>query len=182
MGSWRHCNVLSAPSWPSDASCLISILMVLPAGWSTDLDCSSKCSLALADWDKTVARSWNKNKKTDVHAGQRGWANNRCRHTVRLYYFYYLLQLSILYIMDQSISCPRRHLISFWPPIVQHTVFFISNVYSPRAPPKMWPASCLQTDVPSLYSLSVQDTVFPNCICNWLICVHLKWPLCIPCC
>lgn len=30
---------------------------LLPAGWSIDLVCSRRCSLALADWDKTVAKS-----------------------------------------------------------------------------------------------------------------------------
>lgn len=32
-------------------------LLDSPAGWSRDLVCSMRCSLALADWDKTVAKS-----------------------------------------------------------------------------------------------------------------------------
>lgn len=43
-------NVWTEEWWPSAA------VTVLP-GWSIDLVCSRRCSLAFADWDKTVAKS-----------------------------------------------------------------------------------------------------------------------------
>lgn len=38
--------------------CLFGEVVALLADCSTDCDCSKRCSLALTDWDSTVARSW----------------------------------------------------------------------------------------------------------------------------